>query len=98
MNKERLYQVIVAPVISEKSTDVGDRNQMVLRVMPDASKREIATAVETLFKLKVKKVQVLNMRGKIKMFNRKRGKQSDWKKAYVCLEPGQEFDFHNIEV
>lgn len=98
MNQERLYQVIVAPVISEKSTDLGDRSQMVLKVLPDANKSEIAKAVETLFKLKVKRVQVMNVRGKTKKFGRILGKQNDWKKAYVCLEPGQEFDFHNVEI
>lgn len=98
MNQERLYRIIVAPVISEKSTGLGDRNQMVLKVLPDANKKEIAAAVEKIFKLRVRRVQVANVRGKTKRFGRILGKQNDWKKAYVCLEPGQEFDFHNIEV
>ncbi|MCY4050744.1 MAG: 50S ribosomal protein L23 [Gammaproteobacteria bacterium] len=98
MNQERLYQIIVEPVISEKSTGVGDKSQMVLKVLPNANKKEIRKAVETLFKLKVKRVQVANVRGKAKTFGRVKGKQNDWKKAYVCLEPGQDFDFHNMDI
>ena len=97
MNQERLYRVILEPLISEKSTDAGERGQMVLKVLPDASKVEIRTAVETLFKLQVRRVQVANVRGKAKGLGRTRGKQNDWKKAYVCLEPGQDFDFHSME-
>ncbi len=98
MNKERLYQIIQEPLISEKSTRMGDNSQMVLKVLPNANKKEIRTAVETLFELKVKRVQISNVRGKVKGFGRKKGRQNDWKKAYVCLEPGQDFDFHNMDV
>ena len=97
MNQERLYQVILEPLISEKSTDAGEKGQMVLKVLPDANKIEVKTAVEALFNLRVKRVQIANVRGKAKSFGRIKGKQNDWKKAYVCLEPGQDFDFHNIE-
>jgi len=97
MNQERLYQVLLEPVISEKSTGLGDISQMVLKVLPDANKKEVKAAVETLFKLKVKRVQIANVRGKAKSFGRIQGKQNDWKKAYICLEPGQDFDFHNFE-
>ncbi len=97
MNQERLYQVILEPLISEKSTNAGEKGQMVLKVLPDADKAEVRTAVETLFNLRVKRVQIVNVRGKVKGFGRIKGKQNDWKKAYVCLEPGQDFDFHNME-
>lgn len=97
MNEERLYQVILGPVISEKATQVaegnGKRNQIVLRVLPDATKKEVAAAAEKLFEVKVSKVQILNVRGKVKRTGRIQGKQKNWKKAYVCLQEGMDFDF-----
>ena len=97
MKQERLYQIILAPVVSEKSTVVADKSdQMVIKVLPDANKKEIAEAVEFMFKVKVRSVQVMNVRGKVKKTGRIKGKTSDWKKAYVCLEKGQDFDFQGM--
>lgn len=94
MNEERLYQIILNPVISEKSTMAADKNgQIVFKVIPDANKKEIAEAVEKLFEVKVKGVQVVNVRGKVKRFGRTPGARSDWKKAYVSLHEGQDIDF-----
>lgn len=94
MKEERLLQIILAPVISEKATMVADkREQVIFRVATDASKPEIKAAVELLFKVKVKDVQVANVKGKMKRFDRFFGRRSDWKKAYVCLQPGQELNF-----
>lgn len=97
MNEERLYQIIIGPVISEKATQVaegsGKRNQIVLKVLPDATKKEIAAATEQLFEVKVSSVQVLNVRGKAKRTGRIQGRQKNWKKAYVCLQEGMDFDF-----
>lgn len=94
MKEERLLQVILGPVISEKSTRLADkREQVILRVARDATKPEIKAAVELLFKVEVKDVQVANVKGKIKRFGRFFGRRSDWKKAYVCLRPGQELNF-----
>ena len=91
---ERLHKVILAPVISEKSTQVADAfEQVVFRVAPDATKREIKAAVELLFKVQVKAVQVANVKGKVKRFGRFTGRRSSWKKAYVGLMPGQEINF-----
>lgn len=93
-NEERLLQVILAPVISEKSTMIADkREQVALRVASDATKPEIKAAVELLFKVQVKDVQVANVKGKIKRFGRGFGRRANWKKAYVCLQPGQELNF-----
>ena len=92
--QQRLTKVILAPVITEKSTMVGDKvNQVVLRVMKDATKREVKEAVEFLFKVKVQDVNVLNQKGKVKTFARHKGTRSDWKKAYVSLAAGQEINF-----
>lgn len=92
--QERLMQVLLAPQISEKATFVADRNeQVVFRVVSDATKPEIKAAVELLFKVEVKGVQVANVKGKEKRFGRMIGCRKGWKKAFVCLKPGQEINF-----
>lgn len=94
MNPERLTQVLVAPVVSEKSTRVAERhNQVVFKVLPDARKLEIKHAVEQMFKVKVAAVRTANVKGKRKMFQRTVGQRPDWKKAYVTLKPGHDIDF-----
>lgn len=94
MNKERIFQVLMGPHISEKATVVAEAgNHFVFRVANDASKLEIRKAVETLFKVKVKNVRTLNVKGKTRNFGRTVGKRNDWKKAYVALEAGHDIDF-----
>jgi len=94
MNSERLMQVLVAPIVSEKSTMLADkRNQVAFRVLQDATKPEIKAAVELLFKVRVESVQVLNRAGKAKRFGRFQGRRRNVRKAYVCLAPGQEINF-----
>lgn len=93
-NQERLLQVLVAPQISEKATYIADKNeQVVFIVTPDATKPEVKAAVEMLFKVQVKSVQIANLKGKSKRFGRGVGRRSDTKKAFVCLKPGQEINF-----
>ena len=94
MKEERLLQVILAPVISEKATMLADkREQVIFRVATTATKPEIKAAVELLFKVQVKAVTVLNVKGKTKRFGRFNGSRASWKKAFVCLQPGQELNF-----
>ncbi|MDD3677585.1 MAG: 50S ribosomal protein L23 [Thauera propionica] len=94
MSQERLLQVLLAPQISEKATFVADKNeQVVFKVAADATKPEVKAAVEALFKVEVKSVQVLNVKGKTKRFGKTMGRRKDWKKAFVCLKPGQEINF-----
>lgn len=94
MNEERLYQIILNPVISEKSTMAADRNgQVVFKVRTDATKQEISVAVEKLFDVKVRAVRVVNVRGKVKRFGRTQGMRNNWKKAYVSLQKGYDIDF-----
>lgn len=94
MNLERLHQVLVAPIITEKTSQVADRNHQVsFKVLPDATKMEIARAVELMFEVKVEAVQVLNVKGKRKRFGRREGRRSDWRKAYVRIQDGQDIDF-----
>ena len=93
-NDHRLMQVLRAPVISEKSTLVADKNeQVVFEIAPDATKLEVKAAVELLFKVEVDSVQVLNQKGKNKRFGRFMGRRKDVRKAYVSLKPGQEINF-----
>ncbi|MGI9311286.1 MAG: 50S ribosomal protein L23 [bacterium] len=93
-NQERMHQIILRPVISEKTTAAADkRRQVVFEVLPDASKAEIKRAVEALFEVKVERVQVANMRGKIKRFGRTPGQRKNWRKAYVRLREGDDIDF-----
>ena len=94
MNQQRLMQVLLAPQISEKATYVADKNeQVVFRVAADATKPEVKAAVELLFKVGVESVQIANVKGKQKKFGRFMGSRKGWKKAYVCLKPGQEINF-----
>jgi large subunit ribosomal protein L23 len=91
---DRLHQVILGPVISEKSTRVAEKaNTAVFKVASDAGKPEIKQAVEKLFNVKVDGVRTLVVKGKNKRFGRFEGRRSDWKKAYVTLAEGQEIDF-----
>ena len=89
----RLMQVLVAPIISEKATAAAERGEVVFKVLRDASKPEIKAAVELLFKVDVKTVQVLNQMGKTKRFGRTVGRRDHVKKAYVSLKAGQELNF-----
>jgi len=94
MNQERLLQVLLAPQVSEKATYVADKNnQVVFKVAADATKPEIKAAVELLFKVEVDAVQVLNVKGKVKRRGAIKGRRKGWKKAFVCLKPGQEIQF-----
>lgn len=94
LNQERLLQVLLAPQVSEKSTRLAEKlEQIVFKVTTDATKPEIKAAVELLFKVQVTSVQVAVMKGKQKRFGRTAGRRKDWKKAYVCLAPGQEINF-----
>ena len=93
-SQERLMNILLAPQISEKATFVADKNeQVIFHVVSDATKPEIKAAVELMFKVSVDKVQVSVVKGKKKRFGRYMGARKDWKKAYVCLAPGQEINF-----
>ena len=94
MSKERLMKVLLAPVVSEKSSMAADGSrQYTFKVDTDATKPEISAAVELLFDVKVEKVQTINVNGKRKRFGQIQGKRKDWKKAMVRLQEGQDIDF-----
>ena len=92
MNKLKAYDVIIAPVITEKATLASEYNKVVFRVRPDASKTDIKSAVEQLFNVKVKAVNTLIRKGKLKQFRGLKALQSDVKKAVVTLEAGHSID------
>ncbi|MGV6850833.1 MAG: 50S ribosomal protein L23 [bacterium] len=90
MTSERIFKVLLAPHMTEKTSSVEDKaNQYVFRVVKDASKTEIKDAVEHLFEVKVMNVRTVLVKGKTKAFKGRAGKRPDWKKAYVRLSEGQ---------
>ncbi|MEX8518710.1 MAG: 50S ribosomal protein L23 [Leptothrix sp. (in: b-proteobacteria)] len=90
----RLAQVLVAPIISEKATRVAElHNQVLFKVLQDATKPEIKAAVELMFKVEVASVQVVNQKGKTKRFGGRPGRRDNLRKAYVSLKDGQELNF-----
>ena len=88
----RHYDVILAPVITEKATIASEQNKVTFKVRPDATKPQIKEAVEKLFDVKVKAVNTLVRKGKFKAFRGRPGQQSDLKKAIVTLEEGHRID------
>lgn len=94
MNQERLYNIILGAHISEKASVIADEaNQFAFKVARDATAPEIKEAVEKIYEVPVKKVSVLNVKGKVKRSWRGTSRRPNWKKAYVCLEPGHDIDF-----
>jgi large subunit ribosomal protein L23 len=92
--EDRLAQILVAPIVSEKSTMVSDKhNQVLFQVLRDATKPEIKAAVELMFKVEVESVQTVLQKGKAKRFGRSMGRRDHVKKAYVSLKAGQELNF-----
>ena len=92
MREEELYDVIRAPLVTEKSTMVSENNQVMVKVAMSATKPDIKEAVERLFNVKVLAVNTLIRKGKIRKFRGVKGQQSDFKKAIVTLEEGQTID------
>jgi len=93
----RLLQVILGPVVSERSTAATETGTHVFRVLPDASKAEIKQAVEKIFEVKVDSVRTLRMKGKVKRFGGRLGRRNHWKKAYVSLAEGQKIEIGDGE-
>lgn len=98
MNQERMYTVLREPHISEKVSILGDAvNQYAFKVAVDATKAEIREAVETLFKVDVRKVTTANVKGKVKRTARGETRKKNWKKAYITVAQGQEIDYMAVE-
>ena len=97
MNQERIYQVLLSPHVSEKGTMLAEeKHQHVFKVAADATKGEVKKAVEEIFKVKVNKVSILNVKGKSKQFGGRLGKRSTLRKAYVTIAAENDIDFSGI--
>ncbi len=92
MKREDMYTTILGPVITEKATLSSEHNQVMFRVRMDATKPQIRQAIEGLFSVKVKAVNTLRVKGKVKRFRGKPGRRPDWKKAMITLEDGHSID------
>lgn len=90
--KNRFYDIILSPVVTEKATLASEQNKVIFQVRPDADKAEVKSAVEALFGVKVTKVNTINVLGKEKRFRGRLGRRSDTKKAVVTLAAGQTID------
>ena len=88
-----LYNTIVSPVITEKATKISENNQFVFKVKISSNKKEIKEAIEKLFKVKVKSIKTIKIKGKNKVFKGTKGKRSDYKKAVICLNKGESLDY-----
>ena len=91
-HQERLLTIIRGPHLSEKAHFAAEKNQVVLKVRPDATKREIKQAVELLFEVRVEGVSTVNVKGKNKRFQMTKGRRNNWKKAYVKLAEGSSLE------
>jgi len=92
LSQERMYQTILAPLVTEKATLLSENGQIVFRVPLEATKPEIKAAVEGLFGVTVLAVNTIVVKGKSKRFKGRPGQRSDWKKAMIRLEAGQSID------
>lgn len=89
----RLYDVIVKPIVTEKSTVAAEQNKVTFKISPTATKQDVKAAVEAIFKVTVKKVNTIKVEGKVKKFRGRPGQRSDFRKAIVTLDAGQTIDF-----
>ncbi len=98
MNEKRLYQVLIGPYTTEKSVSAAEtHNQNVFKVAKDATKSEIKEAVSKLFNVVVESVRTVQVTGKTKRFKQTQGRRSDWKKAYVSVQKGQDINLANYQ-
>ena len=92
LTQQRMFDIVLCPVITEKATNISEHNQVIFRVPLTATKREVKAAVEGLFKVKVTAVNTIRVQGKLKRFRGRVGQRTDYKKAVVTLGEGQRVD------
>ena len=90
---KNLYDIIKFPVVTEKSTKISENNQFIFKVAVDSSKEDIKKAIEKVFKVKVKAINTIKVKGKKKVFKGTKGKRSDFKKAIITLVKGETLDY-----
>lgn len=98
LTKDALYQVLLSPVVTEKSTRAADQGgQVVFQVATTATRNDVKAAVEQAFDVEVEAVRILNVKGKTKRFGKALGKRNDRKKAYIRLKEGSDIDFAEFQ-
>ena len=98
LSEDKLFQVLLAPVVTEKSTRAAELGgQVVFQVLPSANRHDVKAAVEKAFDVEVESVKILNVKGKSKRFGKSLGKRSDRKKAYIRLKEGSDIDFAEFQ-
>ncbi|MEO0368969.1 MAG: 50S ribosomal protein L23 [Pseudomonadota bacterium] len=98
LSKDELFQVLIAPVVTEKSTRAAEQGgQVVFQVLPSANRHDVKAAIEQAFEVEVESVRILNVKGKEKRFGRTLGKRKDRKKAYIRLKEGSDIDFAEFQ-
>ena len=98
LGKDELFQVLLAPVVTEKSTRAAEQGgQVVFNVLQSANRQDVKAAVEQAFDVEVETVRIMNVKGKSKRFGRALGKRSDRKKAYIRLKEGSDIDFAEFQ-
>lgn len=98
LTKDELYQVLIAPVVTEKSTRAAEfHGQAVFQVASSATRNDVKAAIEQAFDVEVESVKILNVKGKTKRFGKSIGKRNDRKKAYIRLKEGSDIDFAEFQ-
>ncbi len=98
LTKDELYQVLIAPVVTEKSTRAAEyHGQAVFQVANSATRNDVKAAIEQAFDVEVESVKILNVKGKTKRFGKSLGKRNDRKKAYIRLKDGSDIDFAEFQ-
>tara|TARA_Y100001960_G_C14563209_1_gene771878 strand:+ start:367 stop:660 length:294 start_codon:yes stop_codon:yes gene_type:complete len=92
MNKVNLYDKIISPIVTEKSTNISEQNKIVFKVPPKANKKNLKKNIEKIFKVNVTKVNIINKKNRIKLTRGKKIKVKGYKKAIVTLKKGQNID------
>ena len=92
MNKIHLYDKIISPIVTEKSTNLSEQNKIIFKVPTKANKKNLKKSIEKIFKVKVIKVNTINLKGKVKMVRNKKAFKPSYKKAIVTLKKGQSID------
>ena len=91
--RKNIYNIIKNPVVTEKTTKIAENNQFVFKVDVSSSKESIKKAVEKIFKVKVKNINTIKIKGKTKVFKGTKGRRADYKKAIVSLKEGENLDY-----
>ena len=96
MNLGHIYDILVVPMVTEKTNQLLSDNKYCFKVKAVATKKDIKKAIETIFEVSVEKINIINIKGKAKRFKGAQGRRSDFKKAFICIKKGQEINFSKL--